>query len=96
MLLLPSTALLIIPPADVCDVLDSWRRRYDPQAEHLPPHITLAYPPFVPSGQWPVRCFDLADILQAVQPFTITLEGVDTFPGIPMTSLGCAPSRMAR
>ena len=83
MLFLPCTALLIVPPADVCDSVDAWRRRYDPHCEHIPPHITIAYPPFVPPEDWPVFSLGLAEILQSIPPFAITLDGVDCFTGIP-------------
>ncbi len=83
MLAPPSTALLIVPPADICDAVDAWRRRYDPQGEQIPPHITIAYPPFVSAEDWPVFSLELADLLQSVPPFAITLKEVGVFTGIP-------------
>jgi len=83
MFFIPASALLIIPPAEVCDRIDVWRRRFDPHAELIPPHVTLAYPPFASVEQWPVMCLGINELVESIQPFEITLEGVDVTSGIP-------------
>lgn len=84
MLFPQSTALGIIPPSDVCDVIDPWRRKYEPLAVHFPPHITLVYPPFIQPEEWPVFSLELADCLASVEPFEIRLEQIELFKGFPM------------
>jgi 2'-5' RNA ligase len=79
-----ASALGIIPPSDVCDSIDVWRRRYDRFSANFPPHITLTYPPFLPEERWPVFSLELAECLAGFEPFEVILEGVGAFPGIPM------------
>ncbi len=83
MLFIPGTALLIIPPSAACDRIDSWRRRFDPHSEHIPPHITIAYPPFIPADKWFILSLDLAETFRSIPPFEITLDSVEIFTGIP-------------
>ncbi len=79
------SALGIIPPSDVCDSLDVWRRRYDRFSANFPPHITLTYPPFLPVERWPVFSLELAECLAEFAPFEVCLEQVEAFQGIPMS-----------
>ena len=40
----PETALVAIPPAEVCEAIQPMRVAYDPQGTVVVPHITLLYP----------------------------------------------------
>lgn len=46
------TALAVLLPPEIATTVDRWRRSYDPHADEIPSHITMAYPPFVPSQLW--------------------------------------------
>jgi 2'-5' RNA ligase len=80
----PATALTIIPPSDVCDAIDLWRRKFDPLSANIPPHITLTYPPFIAPESWPVFSLELAECLAGFASFEVLLDGAGTFPGIPL------------
>lgn len=79
-----ATSLSIIPPAEVCDEIDTLRRRYGRLAAYVPPHITLIYPPFLSLEQWPVFCLELAEFFSQTVPFEVTLRRIERFHGLPM------------
>lgn len=63
--------------------VDCWRRMYDPYFEKLNPHITLAYPPFIPPERWGEMRGAVSACLAAVPPFRIRLDGMGVFNGDP-------------
>lgn len=85
MLSITSTILGIIPPAEVCDGIDLWRKRFNRLPTAIPPHITLTYPPFIAPERWPVFSLELAESLAEVKPFEVCLDGAGIFQGFPMT-----------
>lgn len=84
MLFPQATSLCIIPPAEMCDEIDSLRRRFGHPATYVPPHITLVYPPFIPPERWPVFCLELAEFFTQTPPFEVTLHRVERFHGLSM------------
>jgi len=79
-----ATSLSVIPPAEICDEIDSLRRRYGRLAAYVPPHITLVYPPFLSPEQWPVFCLEMAEFFAQTPPFEVTLRRIERFKGFPM------------
>jgi 2'-5' RNA ligase len=77
------SALAIFLPQDVAQVVDTWRRRYDPHVDSIAPHITMAYPPFVPEPEWSVVRPQLAECLAGIEPIDVTLRTVGIFAGSP-------------
>jgi len=73
--------LAILPPRRISTPIDKWRRAYDPLFAFVPPHITVAYPPFVPEEDWPAVQSELARCLSSFSPFRIRLRGLGTFSG---------------
>jgi len=73
--------LVVFPPLRISAQIDRWRRIYDPLFELVPPHITVAYPPFVPEEDWPAVQPALARCLSSFSPFRIRLQGLGVFSG---------------
>jgi 2'-5' RNA ligase len=71
--------LAILVPPIASRSINRWRREYDPSYPALAPHLTLAYPPFVPPNEWETIRGDCAAQLSRFSPFNITLSGVGTF-----------------
>jgi 2'-5' RNA ligase len=75
------SGLGLFVPAEANAAVNRWRRVYDPHYKTIVPHITVAYPPFVPETEWPLVRPALADCLQDFPSFTITLRELGTFAG---------------
>ena len=71
--------LVIHPPEPICEKIDRWRRVYNRHYTVIAPHITVAYPPFVPEGEWLLVRPAPAAALRAFAPFDVTLRGLGTF-----------------
>jgi 2'-5' RNA ligase len=74
-------ALVALLPHQVNVEIDRWRGRYDPNFEEVPPHITVAYPPFVPEEEWPSVQPTVAKCLEWFAPFCVKLEHLGVFWG---------------
>ncbi|HET6313815.1 MAG TPA: 2'-5' RNA ligase family protein, partial [Chloroflexia bacterium] len=73
------TAVVIVPPHDICGFADHYRRLYMPGTLHrIPPHITLAYP-FVPFDELEAAMPRLADALAACPPRAVAIRGFSIF-----------------
>jgi len=75
------TGLEISIRGPAAEVINQWRRRYDPAYLELEPHISLAYPPFVPLEQWELVKPVVMACLAGFEPFRVTLKEVGVFPG---------------
>ena len=64
--------------------VNRWRQLYDPYFQKLDPHITLAYPPFIPAAQWPAMRSAIIECLRSFPAFRVRLEGVGIFEGKPL------------
>jgi 2'-5' RNA ligase len=73
--------LVVLTPDEVSSVLDRWRHLYDPNYELVPPHITVAYPPFVPEEEWPEAREAMIRCLSQFRPFEIQLRRLGAFSG---------------
>ena len=84
--LLVYTGLEIFIHGPAAEAINHWRQHYDPAFASLEPHITLAYPPFVPLEQWPQVKPAVIACLAGIEPFRITLRGLGfpaSTPGTP-------------
>ena len=78
--LLVYTGLEIFIHGPAAEAINHWRQHYDPAFASLEPHITLAYPPFVPLEQWPLVKPAVLACLAGIEPFRVTLRGLGKFP----------------
>lgn len=73
-----STAVVLIPPAEVWPAIQTIRQQHDRNAHPWMPHITLLYP-FAPRSSLAEILPALADACAEVNPFAITLARFDLF-----------------
>jgi 2'-5' RNA ligase len=76
-------ALVALVPDTLVLEVDRWRGLYDPNHNIIPPHITVAYPPFVPEEEWPSVSPAIAECLRQFAPFRIDLKELGMFGGQP-------------
>ncbi len=74
-------ALVVLVPEPVSALVDQWRSLHDPSFAIVPPHITVAYPPFVPEADWPSVRPAIAELLAQFSPFQVELTELGTFAG---------------
>ena len=79
--LLVYTGLEIFIHGLAAETINQWRRRYDPAFPELEPHISLAYPPFVPLEEWAQVKPAVMACLAGFEPFHVTLKEAGMFPG---------------
>ncbi|MCY1041859.1 RNA repair domain-containing protein [Corallococcus sp. bb12-1] len=72
------TALVLIPPEDVWAPIQALRKKHDSKFQRWMPHITLLYP-FVPEEDFETVEALLADALQGIEPFDVTLSAFGLF-----------------
>jgi 2'-5' RNA ligase len=74
------TALVIVPPPDVCGFADHYRALYMPdKVRTIEPHVTIVYP-FVPYDRLPEAEPRLREALSHCPPTRLSLRGFRTFP----------------
>ncbi len=73
------SALAIFPPAPVAQVVDRWRRLYDPYVDNMEPHITLVYPLKLSVAEWFTRRDAFAACLESFTPFRIQIHRLNRF-----------------
>ncbi len=76
-------ALVVLLPHALRLQVDRWRRLYDPNHNIIPPHITVAYPPFVPEEEWPSVRPEVVECMGHFAPFHVELRGTGWFAGEP-------------
>lgn len=76
-------SLSLFLPKDVSEKIDQWRKLCCASQEDVPPHITIAYPPFVPLKDWDAERPVVLRCLASFQPFEVSLQGVGSFSGPP-------------
>jgi 2'-5' RNA ligase len=69
----------IFPPAAVATQVNRWRRDYDYAVDIIAPHITVAYPPFIPQQEWELVRPQLAACVNEFEPFDIILRTTNVF-----------------
>ena len=73
------TALMIVPPPDICAYADHYRNLYIPEeVERIEPHITVSYP-FAPTPLLSEVEPRLRAVLAKCAPFFISLRGFEVF-----------------
>ncbi|MCS6965174.1 MAG: 2'-5' RNA ligase family protein [Candidatus Kapabacteria bacterium] len=72
------SALVIIPPYNVWEPIQTLRQRYDRKVRRWMPHITLLYP-FYPVGSLPPQYPKLQQLCARWRPFLICLRRFQTF-----------------
>src|SRR3954471_3272052 len=74
-----ATAIVIVPPRDVCGYADHYRRLYMPDTmHHIEPHITVVYP-FAPYEQLAEIEPRLAQVLAGCPPTRLSIRGFSAF-----------------
>ena len=74
------TALIIVPPPDVCGYADHYRAQYMADQFHtIEPHITVTYP-FVPYDQLEEATPRLREVLASCPPRRVSLRHFAIFP----------------
>ena len=73
------SALVYLLPQDVARVVDAWRQRYDPHIHYIPPHVTVAYPPFVSEQEWGRLRAQMVECVSAVREFDLRLAATGVF-----------------
>ena len=76
-------ALVALLPPQVSAEIDRWRSLYYPSFQVVPPHITVAYPPFVPVEDWARVQPLVAQCLRGFAPFSVQLAHLGVFHGDP-------------
>jgi 2'-5' RNA ligase len=75
----PDSALAFFPPAQVAQVVNHWRRLYDPYVDAIEPHITLVYPLNLTVAEWAEQRAAFAACLQSFAPFHIEITRLNRF-----------------
>ena len=75
----PESALAFFPPASVAQVVNRWRRLYDPNVEAMEPHITLVYPINLTAEEWPAHRAAFAACLGGFAPFRVEITRLNRF-----------------
>jgi len=73
-----TTAIVIIPPAEVWSPIQAIREKHDAKVRRWMPHITLVYP-FLPVTDWPAAHEPLATVCRTIPSFEIELVEFSTF-----------------
>ena len=74
------TALVLVPPHDICAYADHYRELYMPDtAARIEPHVLVLYP-FAPLEVVHHERARILSVLSKVEPFYLSLRGFDTFP----------------
>lgn len=72
------TGLVVIPPSEVRNEINMWRRVFRAYDNTLTPHITILYP-FIPENVWNESRCAIKDQLRDIKPFEIKLRELGTF-----------------
>jgi 2'-5' RNA ligase len=72
------TALLVLPPPEIRNEINMWRRVFKAYQSTIAPHITIIYP-FITQDDWDKSRRDTMTALQDVHSFDIELRELGTF-----------------
>jgi len=75
----PDSALAFMAPPAVAQVVNRWRRVYDPYVDSIEPHITLVYPFNLTVEEWPAQRPALVDCLAGFGPFKVEITRLNCF-----------------
>jgi 2'-5' RNA ligase len=71
--------LALVLPEELFPRINAWRVRYDPAHMQIPPHVSIAYPPFVREPDWQAERPPLAELLAAFPAFDVNLHETGAF-----------------
>jgi len=72
------SGLVVIPPPEVRNEIDMWRRVYRAYRSNITPHITIIYP-FVSTVVWDASRRAVVEALGSIRCFEIKLRELGTF-----------------
>ncbi len=72
------SAVVVIPPPDLWEPIQGIRRKYDKKIDRWMPHINLLYP-FRPREAFDEAAPRIAEALEGIEPFSVTLDRFDRF-----------------
>ena len=72
------TGLVVMPPPEVRNEINMWRRVYKAYDNMVTPHITILYP-FISEDIWNESRRTIKDQLRDIRPFEIRLRELGTF-----------------
>ncbi|MDH4210050.1 MAG: 2'-5' RNA ligase family protein [candidate division WOR-3 bacterium] len=72
------TGLVVIPPPEIRNEINMWRRVFKAYESMITPHITILYP-FIPEEIWNKSRRDIENQLNDIKPFEIKLRELGTF-----------------
>jgi 2'-5' RNA ligase len=73
-----TTAVVLIPPAELWEPIQAIRRRHDRNVRRWMPHVTLIYP-FRPRDQFEHLAEAFAPVCRAIEPFQMVLSELRCF-----------------
>lgn len=77
--------IAIFPSKKVQDVVNSYRKRYDPHYALIPPHITLKEGFEAEDNEIDQLIKDIRDVARSIEPFTIKIDRVSSFQPVTNT-----------
>jgi 2'-5' RNA ligase len=72
------TGLVIVPPPEIRNEINMWRRVYRAYVSTITPHITLCYP-FIQIAIWDKNRRAISKAFQGIHPFDIEFRELGTF-----------------
>ena len=72
------TGLVVVPPPDIRNEINMWRRVFKAYSSEVTPHITIMFP-FVPESRWSESRHDVTRALESIHPFNIKLRELGHF-----------------
>lgn len=73
-----TTAIVVIPPPEVCEPIQGIRRKYDKKIDRWMPHINLIYP-FRPREVFDAAAPRIAEALREFAPFSVAFRSFRSF-----------------
>jgi len=75
---LGETGLIVLPPPEIRNEINMWRRVYNAYDSIVSPHITVVYP-FITLGLWDASRMTIINAIRDVHCFDVKLRELGTF-----------------
>jgi poly(A) polymerase len=72
------TGLVVVPPPEIRNEINMWRRVFKAYTSQITPHITIIFP-FVPDAVWAGKRSDVVKALKNIHPFRIKMRELGSF-----------------
>jgi 2'-5' RNA ligase len=72
------TGLVVVPPPEIRNEINMWRRIFNAYDDMMTPHITVLYP-FVPAEVWDQARDRVIEALKGIKPFRVKLRELGSF-----------------